>query len=279
MGFFLIKLQTLYPFFKFTGPSQFKAFTFLHTKTSRKQQSAANGANFLLRSIGAKLEQMAAAFVDLKQILKWEKLTPKEESVLRACEFKAVRGLMNGALIGGTVAFAATRKLDRFSQVFLSVGVAGLLGLEIFDSIVNKHQDNPWTMQRMHRLFYQEKVFDDSSLDKPILKWRYRNFFGNDCVHGRRTNYSDSHVLHNYSDSKEVPLAAKQVPMNPDVDMMEDPLDSIFGHMAPMEEIRHLSSSSTPSRADTRSHRRSRRRRRLQNYESLGLKDAQPQLV
>ncbi|EEF45284.1 conserved hypothetical protein [Ricinus communis] len=246
---------------------------------------------------------MAAAFVDLKQILKWEKLTPKEESVLRACEFKAVRGLMNGALIGGTVAFAATRKLDRFSQVFLSVGVAGLLGLEIFDRsmnsclddilnlngsriqrelaniIVNKHQDNPWTMQRMHRLFYQEKVFDDSSLDKPILKWRYRNFFGNDCVHGRRTNYSDSHVLHNYSDSKEVPLAAKQVPMNPDVDMMEDPLDSIFGHMAPMEEIRHLSSSSTPSRADTRSHRRSRRRRRLQNYESLGLKDAQPQLV
>lgn len=84
---------------------------------------------------------------------------------------------------------------------------------------MNKHQDDPWTMKRMHRCFYSEKVFDDSNSDKPILRWRYRNFFGDHVAHDQRMNdsdlQSDSHaVSHDDSDSKKVHVESKQVPVS-----------------------------------------------------------------
>lgn len=74
-------------------------------------------------------------------------------------------------------------------------------------------------MKRMYRRFYSEKVFDDSNSDKPILRWRYRNFFGDHVAHDQRMNdsdlQSDSHaVSHDDSDSKKVHVESKQVPVS-----------------------------------------------------------------
>lgn len=35
-------------------------------------------------------------------------------------------------------------------------------------------------MQRISKHFYPENVFDDSTVDQPKLRWRYRNFFVED---------------------------------------------------------------------------------------------------
>ncbi|XP_050219821.1 uncharacterized protein LOC126670195 isoform X2 [Mercurialis annua] len=252
---------------------------------------------------------MGEALVHLEQVLRsQDNLTSEEVNVLLTCKSKAIREFTSGALIGGSVALAATWKLSNFARAYLSVGAAAIAGMrgfnrslnscvdhildldgsriqrELANIIVNKHQDDPWTMRRLNRHFYQERVFDDSSSDKPIIRWRYRNFFGENVGHAQSENDGDSmgdpHVSGNDSDSRKAPAESKQVRMNHDADVMEDPLDSIFGRMAAVEEIKHRSSSSTPAKANTRSHnRRAHRRRRLHHHESLGLKYAQPELT
>ncbi|KAJ9182125.1 hypothetical protein P3X46_006151 [Hevea brasiliensis] len=252
---------------------------------------------------------MGEALVELEQVLRSQqgKLTPEEANVLLKCKSKAVWEFTAGVLIGGSVAWAAaTWKLSKFARVYLSGGAAAFFGMwrfnrainscldhildldgsriqrELANIFVNKHQDDPWTMKRMYRHFYSENVFDDSNSDKPILRWRYRNFFGDNVAYGQRMNdcdsQSDSHIVsHDDSDSKKAHVESKQVPMNPGADVMEDPLDSIFGSMAPVEEIHHLSASSTPARALTRCHRRSHRRHRMLHHKSVDLKPAPQQ--
>lgn len=81
------------------------------------------------------------------------------------------------------------------------------------DRIVNKYQDNPWRMQLISNHFYSEKVFDDSTSDKPKLRWRHRNFFGDGASHNQGTHDDDDHVIDSQNDnhSYKNDLESKQV--------------------------------------------------------------------
>ncbi|KAG6757459.1 hypothetical protein POTOM_037771 [Populus tomentosa] len=68
--------------------------------------------------------------------------------------------------------------------------------------------------------------------------------------------------------------------MNLGAKVMEDPLESIFGFMAPVEEIHHFGTSGKPARVLNRSHKRSHRRHRMRHQEaSLNSEHLQPQQI
>lgn len=48
-------------------------------------------------------------------------------------------------------------------------------------------------MQLISKHFYSEKVYDDSVLDQPKIRWRYRNYFSDNVAHSQRTHENDSH--------------------------------------------------------------------------------------
>ncbi|KAJ6981723.1 hypothetical protein NC653_024965 [Populus alba x Populus x berolinensis] len=188
---------------------------------------------------------------------------------------------------------------------------------ELANIMVNKYRDDPWTMQHLNRRFYSEKVFDDSNLHMPILSLQYRNSFGDNVAYGQRTHDSDSHdASHSDSDIKRDDVESKKVParigiyaksqnhsfryraiqgfarlgmsrcapmekeMNLGAKVMEDPLESIFGFMAPVEEIHHLGTSGKPARVLNRSHKRSHRRHWMRHQEaSLNSERLQPQQI
>ncbi|KAL5852737.1 hypothetical protein ACOSQ3_007855 [Xanthoceras sorbifolium] len=157
---------------------------------------------------------------------------------------------------------------------------------EAANIIVNKYRDDPWRMKLISKHFYSEKVYDDSNSDQPKLRWRYKNYFSDDVVRYQGTHESDSQGeshsdSHNYSSSKahsdfsnepiskKDDMGSKKIPVNPDVGLLADPLDSVFGILAATEEIHHHSNSSMPTRVHTRNHRRYHRRRRIHHQEVL----------
>ncbi|CAK7327070.1 unnamed protein product [Dovyalis caffra] len=315
---------------------------------------------------------MGEALFDLEQVLKSQKetLTPEEANILHTCKSKAVRQFTFGVLTGGTVAWAATWKLSQFARANISGGAAGLFGFwrfaksldscvdhilamdgsrmqkELANIMANKYQDDPWKMQPLNRRFYAEKVFDDSNLDRPIIRLRYRNYFGDNVASGQRTHDSDSHDVSNSdSDMKRADVESKKVParlgiwaksqnhnfsiqshpglqaykqmhshgkggcgaslgcisclpwirklssgsvvmegqlqvatvpieilsMNLGAKVMEDPLESIFGFMEPVEEIHHPGASGKPARVLNRSHKRSHQRMSVEDLEAKPL--------
>ncbi|RVW55825.1 hypothetical protein CK203_075805 [Vitis vinifera] len=68
-------------------------------------------------------------------------------------------------------------------------------------------------MQLISNHFYSEKVFDDSTSDKPKLRWRHRNFFGDGASHNQGTHDDDDHVIDSQNDnhSYKNDLESKQV--------------------------------------------------------------------
>lgn len=95
--------------------------------------------------------------------------------------------------------FSFARKLySNIHQYFCFCFALGILFLySHFDNIlndrmVNKYRDNPWGMQLMTKHFYSEKVYDDSALDQPKLRWRYKNYFSDNVPQSQRTHESDS---------------------------------------------------------------------------------------
>lgn len=266
---------------------------------------------------------MGEALFELEQVLrsKQDKMTPQEANVLLSCKSTAVRDFSIGALMGAGVAWGTTWRLGRFSRINLAGGAAVCFGLwrfgrsldscvdqvlaidgsrmqkELANIIVTKYRDDPWRMQLISKHFYSEEVFDDSTADRPKIRWRYRNFFSDNVVHGQRTNesdspsnsernshesYGDSHKdshsdfhnqehtdYHNDTDNKRTNFESKQAPRNPGIDVMADPFDCVFGNLATMDEI-HLpntSSKPTPPRGHTRGHKRSHRRRHMHHQD------------
>lgn len=54
--------------------------------------------------------------------------------------------------------------------------------------MVTKYQSDPLLMKLISKHFYSEKIFDDSTSNTPKLRWRYRNFYSDNVVHGHRTH-------------------------------------------------------------------------------------------
>lgn len=59
--------------------------------------------------------------------------------------------------------------------------------------MVTKYQNDPSLMQLISKHFYSERIFDDSTSYNPKLRWRYRNFFSDNVVHGYRRNDHESY--------------------------------------------------------------------------------------
>ncbi|KAM1380296.1 hypothetical protein ACFX2I_022042 [Malus domestica] len=161
---------------------------------------------------------MGEALFELEQHLRYKqvKLTPEEIKLLFTCKSKGVREFTFGGLAAATVAWTASKKLNKFVRLNLSGGAAAIFGLwsfsrslnscvdhilsqdgsrlqaELATIMVKKYQNDPSMMRLISKQFYSEKVFDDANSDQPTLRWRYRNYFSDNITHGRRTDYSDS---------------------------------------------------------------------------------------
>lgn len=98
--------------------------------------------------------------------------------------------------------------------------------------IAKDFRDNTSLMRLVSRHFYEEKVFNDSSSDSTVIRWRYRNVFSDNVLygdkpqdHGSQVEYGrsphghDSHAdsrVASISDSndKKVSVKSKQLPVS-----------------------------------------------------------------
>ncbi|CAL5392850.1 unnamed protein product [Camellia sinensis] len=135
--------------------------------------------------------------------------------------------------------------------------------------ILKRYQNDPRTMQLVSKHFYSEKVFDDSSTDQPKIRWRYRNFFGDNVANSQRTHGSDS--CSDKTDSEKTDMENTDEPKcfsrNSSADAITNPLDCVFGIPASTEEIHHTNTSGTSPKRHGRGHKRSHRRHRMHRHE------------
>ncbi|KAF4363521.1 uncharacterized protein LOC115722994 [Cannabis sativa] len=260
---------------------------------------------------------MGEVLFELDQVLRAKKynMTVQERNTLLNCKSKAIKDYTVGALFGAGVAWIGTSKLSMFGRIGIAAGASAAVGLwrlgtsldssidqiltlqessmqrELASIVVKKYWNDPWRMQLISKHFYSERVFDDSNVDLPKVRWRFRNFFSDDGSLSQTTHGSDSHgesqsaSRGDYNSNTQrdpsgirtdsrrdfegkFKYESKQAPMNTALDSM-DPFDCFFGYPS-MEEIPHPSNPSTTSpRTHTRNHRRAQRRRRMRHQDAL----------
>ncbi|CAN0856936.1 hypothetical protein LINGRAHAP2_LOCUS6613, partial [Linum grandiflorum] len=189
------------------------------------------------------------------------------------------------AFVMGLLGF--NRSLENSVQHILSRDQSHLQR-ELASIMVMKHGHAPWARRLLSKRFYMETVFDDSSPTEVNVRWRYRNHSGqgipNDRLYRNNPYHKDSGDQKPHdneksqaeSDIKTVDVKPKQVNASPQInskshhaEITEDPIDSIFGAVAPLEEIHHPATPAPATRAQHRSHRRSHRaRRRMRHHEA-----------
>lgn len=201
-------------------------------------------------------------------------------------------------LSGGAAAFFGLWRLGKslHSCVDHILGLEGTrMQRELATIIVQKYRDDPAIVKLISKHFYSEEVFDDSTSDRPKLRWRYRNVFSDNVSYSERTTDTHNpsgnpqqshdkspHTLQQHESqsnpsnsvddngSKEIGSETKQASVKPEVfrGTMGDPLDFIFGTSTIREEIHHPSNSTSSNKVScSRSHRRSHRRRRRRHQE------------
>ncbi|XP_059632496.1 uncharacterized protein LOC132275114 [Cornus florida] len=239
---------------------------------------------------------MGEALFELEQILRSKQgnLTSQESIVLMTCKANALKDFTIGAGAGAGIVWLATRRLSNLLRINLSGGAAAFSGLwrfgksldscvehilaldgsqmqkELANIILKKYRNDPRTMQLVSKHFYSEKVFDDSSSDQPKLRWRYRNFFGDNVVHSQQTHDDDSYNDKTDSvknDVEKTSLEHKQHLTNQSVDAMANPFDCVLGLPGRVEEIPHATTSTASPKRHGRSHKKAHRRRRMRHQE------------
>ncbi|XP_051130479.1 uncharacterized protein LOC127250995 isoform X2 [Andrographis paniculata] len=168
---------------------------------------------------------VAVALLDLEQVLrsKKEKLSPEEANILLTWRAKAMRDLTVGSGGASAVTWLATRRLNNLFRLNVTIGAAVTCGLwnlsrsvessvehilslegsqiqgELANILLQRYHNYPWVLQNFSKHFYMEEVYDDSSVDQPIRRWRFRNFFGDPATHSRNTSYSEETDSKNYA--------------------------------------------------------------------------------
>uniref|UniRef100_A0ABL6VYB0 Uncharacterized protein n=1 Tax=Cannabis sativa TaxID=3483 RepID=A0ABL6VYB0_CANSA len=162
---------------------------------------------------------MGEVLFELDQVLRAKKynMTVQERNTLLNCKSKAIKDYTVGALFGAGVAWIGTSKLSMFGRIGIAAGASAAVGLwrlgtsldssidqiltlqessmqrELASIVVKKYWNDPWRMQLISKHFYSERVFDDSNVDLPKVRWRFRNFFSDDGSLSQTTHGSDSH--------------------------------------------------------------------------------------
>lgn len=57
--------------------------------------------------------------------------------------------------------------------------------------MLKNHHNDPWVQKRVSKYFYPEIVYNDSSVDRAVYRWRYRNAFG-DLTGAQSSQEADS---------------------------------------------------------------------------------------
>ncbi|KAF8392371.1 hypothetical protein HHK36_022713 [Tetracentron sinense] len=198
-----------------------------------------------------------------------DKLTREEEAVLHTCKANAVREFTISACVASAVVWTGAAALSgiwRFDKSLDSC-LDHILALEgsrmqkeLANLILTKHRDDPWKMHLINKHFYTEKVFDDSSLDQPLSRWRHRNVFSDNVSRSQRTHNGETC-------SEKTDLEPKQFSMNPGVDVIADPLECVFGYLGTGEEIHHPDTTGVLPRRRIHGHKRAHRRHRTPHQE------------
>ncbi|CAA3009590.1 uncharacterized protein LOC111403088 isoform X1 [Olea europaea var. sylvestris] len=235
---------------------------------------------------------MGEALFDLERILRsrQEKLTSQEANILLACKAQAMRDFTIGFGGGSVTTWLATQRLSNLVRFNFTLGVAAISGLwkfgrsldssiehilslegsrmqmELANVMLKKYHSDPWVIERLSRHFYSEEVYDDSSADQPKVRWRFRNYFGDNVAHPQTTSNNEDTDLEKNNLKKTSREAPKNY-TNAAGDVMANPFDCIFGLPASIEEIPHPDTSSTLSRRQRRIQKRSHRRHRKHHPE------------
>ncbi|XAR54687.1 hypothetical protein NMG60_11029935 [Bertholletia excelsa] len=228
---------------------------------------------------------MAALFVDLEESLRLsrEGLTSQEANVLKKCAGRTIKDGGIGAAIGGFVTWLATRQSRLVWQLSvppmavvayftgkwsfnrsMNSCLGDILSLDgsrmqkvLANIMVKKYGNHPSTIQFIPQHFFLEIVLSDSSIDKPILRWRSRNIFNDSqgLAHYQNTHKSGSYSNEVNSENTDV----NPSPMSGRIDIFADPFDCLFGIPERKEENFQTSTPSTSARR-----RRAHRRRRME---------------
>ncbi|CAA3009589.1 uncharacterized protein LOC111403088 isoform X2 [Olea europaea var. sylvestris] len=160
---------------------------------------------------------MGEALFDLERILRsrQEKLTSQEANILLACKAQAMRDFTIGFGGGSVTTWLATQRLSNLVRFNFTLGVAAISGLwkfgrsldssiehilslegsrmqmELANVMLKKYHSDPWVIERLSRHFYSEEVYDDSSADQPKVRWRFRNYFGDNVAHPQTTSNNE----------------------------------------------------------------------------------------
>lgn len=235
---------------------------------------------------------MGEVLFELEQVLRSKKLTSEEANVLMSCKAEAIRGFTIGAGATGGVAWLATRRLGHVLRTNLVGGIAIFSGLyrfgkaldscvdhilnqegsrmqqELANIMVRRYQDDVPMMQRISKHFYPENVFDDSTVDQPKLRWRYRNFFVEDVPQSENT-WDDSSNEKTYVKPEKTDVKAEPIYVSSGVETTSDPFDFVFGRTPPtVDEVNHPAPSTMVPNKQSRSHKRSKRRQRILKREA-----------
>ncbi|KAG0492718.1 hypothetical protein HPP92_005853 [Vanilla planifolia] len=237
---------------------------------------------------------MAAPLLDLSEVLRSrtdkDKVTTSESTLISGCMVKAVKKFFTGAILSSALVYSATSRLGGWYRFYLSAGsamVAGrlmldrsanacleqILGMEgsrmqreLANIILKKYRGSPSRMQLVYKHFYPERVFGETDLDKPFLRWRIRNGYVDGNASRRREDHCDSgDLLADETTSSEQSVG--NVGADLLGDFLVDPLDCILGDLRQDEGFRHADAEEVPRRRPHR-HRAARRHRRAEHSES-----------
>ncbi|MCL7037286.1 hypothetical protein MKW94_005600 [Papaver nudicaule] len=225
------------------------------------------------------------------------KFTQVEANALQTFKDKLVRNLFLGAAVGTAVVWRATRRFGYGHRINLAGGAGIFSGLVAFNrsadsaletflpmegsrlqsefgkQLLLKNLD-PRTTQIIDKYFYKENVYDDSSVDRTIVRWRHRSFFGENSAPGQRKHddnygaeHDDNYGADTDSEQEQVvePTHSPVTPLRSSAEVSADPFDCLFGYSETLEEkSQPLISPEVPPKRRTRSHKKAARRHRKQ---------------
>ncbi|KAK6146059.1 hypothetical protein DH2020_019928 [Rehmannia glutinosa] len=235
---------------------------------------------------------MGDALFDLEVVLRSrkEQLTLQEANILLGWKAQAIRDFTVGFGGGSIVTWLATQRLRNLFRVNVTLGAAAACGLwrfrrsvessvqhvlslegsriqrELANIMLKKYHHVPWVMQHLSKHFYSEEVYDDSSVDRPKFRWRFRNISGEPIAHSQSTPHNDE-TDSNENDIKKTTMEPKQVNVNAAGNATENPFDLVFGLSESAEDGPHPVELNTLSRKQRRKEKRSRRKHRRHHQE------------
>ncbi|XP_078444099.1 uncharacterized protein LOC144713423 [Wolffia australiana] len=235
---------------------------------------------------------MGDVLAELERVLRAdprETITLEEELVLQKCKTRAVNTFLLGVGISSALVWGATkRRFSTVSRASFSVGAGLFVGGWTFDRslsysvqrilaahgtrmqrevsriIMSKNLRNPESP--VSRIFFPERVYEDSSRDKAQVRWRTRNFYQEDPM---IDSQEDALTPRNLSPSGSVAAGRSWKEETEKVaglgDLIADPLDYILGYPELGEMAVQQNTSHVISRRNNPSQRR-RQRRNLNRY-------------